>query len=333
MSARPSRALGALTVSLFLALAACGGGGVKLDDLGDEFVEAACERQVRCGAYASMEACRNDVRAFLDNILASVEAGRINYDEGKARDCLDAFAGASCDRSAENAREEPAACGDTFTGTVPDGGTCYIGLDCVSGSCDVADCGQACCSGTCAATLAEVAIGGTCNNTTGPCVRGSFCDAQTTTCVALRAIGGACTSSSQCTYGAYCGEAGTCADAPNRGDACPDGVCADLGDRCSSTTTTCVALGRLGEACSEGFAGLFDCQAPLVCDQTSLQCANPPTAGQACLFFCAAGNFCNDQDVCEAQKANGAACDSDSECTSRYCDDTTSVCAEQPVCG
>jgi hypothetical protein len=191
---------------------------------------------------------------------------------------------------------------------------------------------MACCAGVCDPTLAEVAIGGTCNGTTGPCVTGSFCDAASTTCTALRAAGGACTSSTQCAYGLYCPEAGTCTDAPNRGDACPDQYCADIGDRCSAMTTTCVALGKTGDACAMGFAGLFDCQAPLTCNPTTFQCGPAPTAGQACVFICATGNFCNANDVCEAEKANGVACQGDGECTSQFCD-ATNVCAAEPVCG
>lgn len=335
MASSSLRALGALVISLGCSFAAaCGGGGVKLDDLPDELIDALCERQVRCGAYTSVAECRADVRVRFEEILAGVEDGRIVYDEDKAGDCLEALGGASCDATQENVREEPEACRDALRGTVPDGmGPCYADVECVSGDCSIPDCGMACCAGVCGTTRVEVAIGGTCNGTTGPCAAGSFCDSATTTCTALRAVGGTCTSNRQCAYGLYCLEAGTCADAPNRGDACPEQYCADIGDRCDATTTTCTGLGRIGDACAEGFAGLFDCVAPLTCNQTTLQCDNPPAAGQPCLFFCASGNFCNANDVCETQKANGQACEGGSECQSSYCDETTAVCGDEPVCG
>ncbi len=331
MASLSSRALSVLFVCCASLAAACGGGGVKIEDLDNEFIDALCERQVRCGAYASVAECKADVLVRFDDLVAGVDAGRIRYDEGKAGDCLDALGSASCDTSAQDVRDQPQACRDAFQGTVADGGVCYDNEECISESCAIADCGMACCAGVCNPTRVEVALGGTCNGTTGRCVRGSFCDSATTTCVALRPLGGACTSNSQCTYGLYCPEIGTCADGPNRGDACPDGTCVDIGDRCSTTTSTCVALGKLGDACASGFAGLFDCQSPLTCNQTTLQCGNPPTAGQACLFFCASGNFCNDQDVCEAVKATGAACMGDNECQTNFCD-ANDVCAVEAAC-
>lgn len=328
-----SRSLRALCVLLISSAAACGGGGVELADLGDELIDALCARQVRCGAFTNEADCKVYASASLDQIKRSVEAGRVAYDADAAGDCLEAFKSASCDVTSESSRDEPAACADAIKGTVIDGGTCFTNQECVSGSCTEAPtCTMACCMGTCDATRAEVAIGGTCNGTTGACVEGSFCDSATTTCTALRAVGGACTANSQCGYGLFCPEAGTCADAPNRGAACPDQYCADLGDRCSAATTTCVALAKIGEACASGFAGLFDCQQPLTCNQTTLVCGNPPVAGEACLFICATGNYCNANDVCEAQKPNGQACQGDDECSSSYCDDAN-LCAVEPVCG
>jgi hypothetical protein len=330
MASRSMRALCALLISSIAALGAACGGGVKLEDLGDEIINALCERQVRCGAFASVEACRAFANANDEEFRRSVEAGRATYDEDKAADCLEALGDASCDSTAQNVRAQPQACRDAFRGTVADGGTCYNDEECISEDCTVPACPEACCAGTCSVTRAEVAIGGACNQTTGPCASGSFCNG--TTCTALVATGGACTSNSQCAYGLYCLEAGTCADAPNRGDACPDAYCAEIGDRCSATMT-CIALGRIGDACSEGFAGLFDCQQPLTCNQTTLTCANPPIAGEVCQFFCASGNFCNDTSVCEAVKANGQACTGDDECSSLYCDEVSMLCADEPVCG
>jgi hypothetical protein len=334
MASRAPRALRALLISSVVALAAaCGGGGVKIDDLDDELIDALCERQVRCGAYASVEACRAAANASIEQIKRAIEAGRVDYDEGKAGDCIEALGDASCDVTSESSRDEPDACREAIRGTVADGGECYSDQDCISTDCTIpATCTMACCAGTCGMTRAEVAIGGSCSGTTGPCAEGSFCDSASTTCTALRAAGGACTANAQCGYGLYCSEAGTCADGPNRGNACPDGYCADIGDRCDATSMTCVPLGRSGDACSEGFAGLFDCQQPLTCDQTTLQCGNPPVAGQPCVFFCATGNFCNANDVCEATKTNGQACAGDDECQSQYCNEMD-VCGEELVCG
>lgn len=321
---------------LALTLAACGGGGVALGDLGDELVDAYCARAVRCGVYASAAACKADLTVNLEEAVRSVEAGRTSYSEDKAGECLDAMRDASCDATSEGARADSQICEDVFEGNVADGGACFGSEDCVSGTCETPDCGMACCQGTCVATMPVPGIGQACP--AGECVVGAFCN-DSAMCVALLAAGAACADNDQCGYGLYCPqvEVGTrvCVDAPNRGEACPAGDCADIGDRCSSTSMTCVALAQRGEACAQGFAGLFDCQRPLVCNQTSLTCTDPPAVGQACDFFCVEGAFCNDSNVCEAVKANGATCGGDSECSSRFCDDTltTPVCADEPICG
>jgi hypothetical protein len=333
MASRFTHVLGVLVLASISTLAAaCGGGGVKIDDLGGDLIDALCQREVRCGAFTSVEACKAGANFDIEEIKRSIAAGRTEYSEDQAADCIDALGGASCDSTAQNVRVQPEACRHAFEGTVADGGQCYNDEECLSEDCNIPSCNMACCAGTCSPTVTDVAIGGTCGSATGPCVVGSFCDSATTTCVALKAIGGTCTSNSQCGYNLYCLEAGTCAEAPNRGQACPDGFCADLGDRCDGTSMTCVALARQGEACQSGFAGLFDCIQPLTCNQTSLTCDNPPTAGQACLFFCADGNFCNANDQCEATKPNGTACTGDEECNSAFCD-ATAVCADEPICG
>lgn len=335
MASRSLHVIGVLVLASISALSAACGGGIKIDDLGDELIDAVCAREVRCGAFTSVDACKTSASFDIEEIKRSIEAGRTSYDEDKAGDCIDALGSASCDSTAQNVRVQPDACRHTFEGRVPDGmGPCYTDEECVSESCNVPSCPDACCPGVCDPTVAEVAIGGTCSGTTGPCVAGSFCDTSATaaTCVALKAVGGTCTSDSQCGYNLYCAEAGTCTDAPNRGAACPDGFCADLGDRCDGATMTCVGLARQGEACQSGFAGLFDCIQPLTCNQTSLTCDNPPTAGQACLFLCADGNFCNANDQCEALKADGTACQGDEECDSAFCD-ANGMCAAEPICG
>lgn len=323
-------------VSLALLLGACGGpDSVPLDDLGDTIIDAYCDRAVRCGAFASEDACRSYLGGLLeaDDLIRSVEAGRTNYDGEAAGECIDQLRGASCDVTTEDSRVEPPACDDAFDGTVADGGTCFDDEECVNDNCDVPACDMACCMGTCVAGVPVPAIGQPCPDF--ECQDGAFCNAAGN-CAALLATGSPCTDSDECAYGLYCPEgAATCTDAPNRGDACPAGECADLGDRCDQTSTTCVALSRAGEPCSAGFAGFFDCQQPLVCNQTSLVCENPPGVGQPCNFFCASGAFCNDVNTCEATRANGSACQSDSECSSTYCDDFAAapVCADDPVCG
>ncbi len=326
-----SNRIGLLLAGL-LAMAACGGddgGSVAIDDLADALADAQCARLVRCNTYVSQAACLAEAQLDVTELKHSIEAGRVSYDGAKVAACLDAFGAAPCDASTEAARVTPAACDEGVKGTVADGGTCYTNTECVSESCNQPDCGMACCEGVCDPTVGDAAIGQSCAN--ARCVDGAFCNGSDV-CTALLAAGAACQSDGQCAYGLACGNS-VCAPAANRGEACLDGDCTDIGDRCDGTS--CVARSTAGGACRMGFDGLFDCQRPLVCNGTSLKCEEPPTAGQACQFFCASGLFCNDQDTCEAPRANGAACNSNTECTSNFCDDTLAnpVCAVEPVCG
>lgn len=309
-------------------LAACGGSdSVSLDELPDALASAQCERLVRCGLYTSAADCEAAINFNITEIQHSVEAGRVAYDGEAVAECLDTLGSASCDLTTESARVTPQSCKDAIKGAVAAGGTCYDSGDCQSARCDLPDCGNACCMGTCQDGPAEVTVGQSCAD--APCDDRSFC--QNGTCQALLASGAACQGSDECGFGLMCGN-DACTAAAHRGDACVDGDCAEIGDRCDSTDH-CAALVAVGGACSGGIAGLFDCQRPLVCNDTTLKCEAAPTAGQACQFFCGGNLFCNDQNTCEAPRADGAACGSNSECASDFCDDVTSKCAALPLCG
>ncbi len=328
----------ALSLSFAAALAGCGEDSVSLDDLANAYVDASCARLVRCGRYADVASCKASAQLDLAEIRASVDAGRTSYDGDKAAACLDALRGASCDVTDADNRADVPACEEIFRGTVADGGECFDDDECLSDSCNIPDCGMACCAGVCDPTVAippPAAVGQSCAQV--DCVDGAFCS-ETNICTALIAVGSPCSGGGECTYGAYCTEAGTCADAPGRGQPCPDGECSDIGDRCDTTlpAPTCVALSKRGDACPEGFEGLFACQAPYRCDPTALTCGDPPAVGAACTFFCAAGAFCNDADVCEATKADGQPCTGSNECgNDSFCDQelTTPVCVGDTVCG
>ncbi|MEO8706802.1 MAG: hypothetical protein ABI867_42640 [Kofleriaceae bacterium] len=146
-----------LKTSLFMAattfLLACGGGGS--DDLTpaevvDEQLDLLCERAFDCMAefpsdagFAFEDIFQDDVAScqsnfdslsLADEIQASVDAGRIDYDSGDGATCNNFIDDISCDDFWGNALDgsppSPAACDTTFLGTVADGGTCTIDLDC-----------------------------------------------------------------------------------------------------------------------------------------------------------------------------------------------------------
>jgi len=317
------------TFALIVALAACGDDdGIPIEDLGDELVGQLCERMVRCGVYADDAACRADFDPLIDQLVHQVDAGRVAYDGELAAECLEAASGAACDRTAEENRIQLQACVDALKGTVADGAQCFNDQECISEDCVVETCTMACCAGTCGRTIVPAAIGAPCPDQ--ECVNGAFCSAAGT-CTALLAAGATCNDDDECGYGLLC--SGTCVDSPDRGQPCPDGVCGGIGDRCGEGGT-CVGLSARGGPCSGGFA-FGECQRPLVCNESTLTCGDPPAIGSPCTFICAQGAFCNDTSMCEATRANGAACTGDNECSSRYCDDfaASPVCADEPVCG
>jgi hypothetical protein len=320
----------------------CGGGGsVAVDNLADAVANSACDRLVRCGAVADHATCVALYRTLVneDNLIAGVKAGMIKYDGGKAQECLDALAGASCDPSAQDERVEPPACKDAIKGTVADGGACKNSAECVSNSCNIPSCSMACCAGTCNPTApAAVAIGQSC--AAAPCVDGAYCDA-TQKCVALLSANASCTSDDQCGYGLLCiGATGsaTCAAAPKAGDACVthngSKTCIVDGLLCDSTSHCATQLAS-GTTC--------DPQAPLCkfdlsCDATAKTCGALPTTGKACAGECAPGSYCKlDQTTgtgtCTAPNPDGTACQNDVECTSNHCDGTTNKCAPRMGCG
>lgn len=308
-----------------LAAAACGGSSVSIDDLPGELEAAQCGRAVRCGVFTSLADCKAFVNADITQLRRSIEAGRVSYDGDLVADCVSILGSASCDETVEDARVTPKACTDAIRGTVADAGTCYTSQECVSGSCDRPSCNMACCVGTCNPTVADAAIGQSC--AAARCVDGAFCNASNV-CAALLAANAPCNDSDECQYGLFCPDA-TCVPSVNRGEACPDGICNDVGDRCS-TEMSCVPLSGVGGYCEGG----SDCQIPLICNPGST-CEAPPALGQACQDRCAAGAFCNNAGTCVAPQANGATCNSGDECASSYCNGnvTPRVCADRQVCG
>lgn len=317
-------------VAVMICAAGCGG-GVAIEDFDDALADAFCDRFLRCGGIESRDLCRellDTSGAELVELQHAVADGSVLYDEEAMEECLDAAALQSCDKTAEDARVQPPACRDAIRGTVADGGACAIGEQCVSGSCDNPSCGMACCVGTCEPTVSEVAIGGACGTNTTVCVEGAFCNTSLI-CQALLAANEPCIIDEQCGYGLYCsGTTDTCTDAPNRGDACPDDECADLGTFCDADGT-CAALPRRGEAC-EPFGG---CVVPNLCNPDTLTCEPPPGVGQPCDFVCAVGAYCDEvSGSCIAEKANGQPCETGGECASGLCDEVTALCGDAPVC-
>ena len=93
-------------------------------------------------------------------------------------------------------------------------------------------------------------------------------------------------------------------------------------------------------ACTQDYECISDyCEGAVVnTGGTSMDgaCKPLPTAGQMCDSDCADGLFCGydttaGNEICQTLKANGATCSLDRECTSDNCDNTSHVCAAEPV--
>lgn len=328
------------------SLAACGGSSsVAITDLGSSLLDAQCQHYVDCGVVESVAVCKDLLRNFFNTaaIEGGITAGKIKYDGGKAGECIDAFAGASCNPGDQGNRTTPQACLDAIKGTIADGGACANDNECISQSCNNPTCSMACCPGTCDATQTKAAIGAACNP--GACVDGAFCKAAATgtgsTCTALVAAGAACNVDDECAFGTVClGATGatTCVKPAAKGAACiadGDGFsCGTQGLDCNQVTMKCEGRLFTGATCDPQNDR---CATYLSCDSTSMKCVGAPAIGQPCVSGCASGAYCKPDasgttSTCTAKQANGATCASGTECTSGHCDTASMKCADVAAC-
>ncbi|HEY4059403.1 MAG TPA: Dickkopf N-terminal cysteine-rich domain-containing protein [Kofleriaceae bacterium] len=315
--------------------AACGGddgGGIPVEDYQAQRLTAECERLVRCGLFTTQEACEGYVIDTFDiDVKGGIDAKRVKYDGGKAKDCIAAIAAQSCDQTSASVRDLPPACKAVTEGTVADGEACNIEAECISGTCDQPACSrQTCCAGTCAATIKDAPDGASCV-TDDNCVDGAFCGDDDHTCHSLLAASADCQHDNECNYGLTCiGETdlqkGKCRALPAIGDACPYMLCADVGAVC--TNGTCVAVGLAPAPCTDG----TQCSPFGRCAPDG-HCAEMPVLGEPCVDKCRLGSWC-DSGTCAALRANADACNNDDECPDHFCGEGPifDACGKPPIC-
>jgi hypothetical protein len=313
-------------------LSACGGDDISLDDLLDEARDESCSYYVSCGLIDDLATCRALYDGNLDpDLLAAVDAGKVIYHGDKARECLDGINGDSCDRNSLFNNEAEAACDATFEGTVGAGGQCALDEECKSRDCNIPDCLEACCQGTCVGDAPVLSgIGGACESSSD-CSDG-YCDFNTSTCAAYKPLGAACTSTGQCEVGGCVNQ--VCSTLPGPGEACGMTVgssCADIGYTCSTTSMTCVPYGLTGDPCTS----TRDCSIFYTCGTTGT-CQLRPRLGEACdpqTTGCIDNSYCEPAtNTCTAPKPDNSPCMDDSECVSDNCDFTTNTCVTRPIC-
>jgi hypothetical protein len=323
------------------AIAACHAQNpIAKQDLATAFVDAECAYLARCGLFPDAATCE---RAYIGvsftvdaTRFAAIDAGVIKYDGAAARTCIDSYASASCDLTAESARVRPDACDHVVTGTLGDGASCALDEECVSKRCTIPMCTVTCCKGTCTGNTAPTRqpIGGSCANVS--CAAGGYCDITSFTCTALVAKGGSCTGDYQCAYGIGCiASSQTCGALPTIGQACPDNRCRDLGTTCSASAA-CAKVGLPSASCTTR----ADCSQYYTCDATS-HCAEGSAIGGPCASsgdcfpahsYCAIPTGAT-AGTCAAPQADGTGpCTADRDCASNNCEDTTALCTELPSC-
>jgi hypothetical protein len=271
-----------------VCLGACGGGGgpIPIDQLGTRVEQVGCDYGVRCGEYPDVATCLSAVTDTTPQLVADVKSGKTLYDAAKAGTCLDAFASFGCNQSSVNVA--PAACDETFTGTVPVGGACVSAQQCASATCETTACDgtTACCVGMCVAARVTVAEGGACG-LDATCATGTFCDFGTSTCKRRGGAGTACVSSIACASGLTCvTSAGTtprvCGAFALTGEDCrrTDGACDARADFCDPATNKCVPRGLPGADCVA--TNVTSCLPYARCDPMTLKCVARGVLGAPC---------------------------------------------------
>jgi len=320
-------------IALIVLVSACGDNvpAIPFEGYAQARRHAECERQVRCGLFASLDACEAYTYLIPDHSLeAGIADDRVIYSEGAALRCTKALASITCDGGTMEARDEPQACAGVYRGTLATGSTCAFDAECASNRCMLSGCDPAtCCAGMCVAQSSG-AVGSACA-LDRDCDATAYC-ALDHTCHALGTAGASCFRDSQCGDGLGCvttTNPGTCRPLAATGAACPDGKCALVGDHCDATKMTCVPDGLAGSSCS----GDTDCSPTGYCNAGS--CADLPEAGMACTFRCAGDAWCDvTVNMCRDRKNDNTPCGTDNECITGYCAEGVAYdyCAERPVC-
>ena len=256
----------------------------------------------------------------------AIVAGTLKYQSAGLVECLAHLASVPCaDLSGHNPFDE---C-KVFTGLVPDGGTCFIDLECkdIGAECVKSKCGpDTCCAGFC---QAPAPVGGDCYQTSGICEPGSYC--INGICSAGKG-GDSCFSSNDCDEPFWCNDGRCAPDLPTGSDCLDNAACA--------RPESCVGLdfpeswsGRCARSQVDGDPCDGECDSRFThyCDFSDPSgggpvCKRRSKLGELCnpeADSCELGLRCNAAGMCESLGDLGAVCNESSECRAvfgeRFC--------------
>jgi hypothetical protein len=326
-----------------------GGPFTPIEELAAQYQAAQCTHLVACHEVSDQATCLatnlDNQTFFIDpQVTQLVLAGKVRYDGGTVAACLADVAAQNCTINGLDKRRSFEQCiFNVFHGEVAAGGVCSGNSECISATCNnPCDQSAACCTGVCnpgmaPAPLTPIALGLACPPGTGgfdACVDGAYCDAATQVCTALKPVGASCNDASQCGDALTCSfttGVGVCVAVAQLGEDCvTTRLCADEGTYCDVAANVCAAVKLVGASCVSG-----GCSNLLTCDPQSQLCVTYPAVGEPCGVSgrCNdAGAYCNNSEICAMPKPNGQACESQIDCASQFCDQTTFLCAAAPTC-
>ena len=274
-------------------------GGLPIESFFSEVNKARCQSRLQCHEVESVASCIAAFPTFSAyDIVGAVEHGTTIYDGNVAAACVELRRAPRCD-SIRDSKDD--ACDHVFTGTVADGGDCFVDEECAAAECRQVDTNcdsdTACCPGVCLGTgdNETAAIGASCSEL--DCAPGAYCNAAKVCNAKIATAGAACNDSQACAAPLDC-RAGVCARLPSSGEACTGtfGGCSTIDQYCTSSGF-CSSRNLVGERCTSGGD---ECALYLHCDRSTNTCAERIDPGQACdsndrclgLFECKAGT-CN----------------------------------------
>ena len=261
---------------------------VAYSDFANTMAQAYCSSINDCCIKAGYDAstCESSLKAEFTAMLATMAADpKIVYDPAAAARLVDAV------KTVNTACTDPTlsssmniSWNDVFHGTVGPGGACGSSQDCIKPDGGYVTCNAGVCAPEAGPTSLfdgpHASLGQSCSDTCINSGNGSSCSG---TAAAATGAGNCWTND-----GLYCSGT-TCTEVAKIGQTCSGGNYCEAAGHCENSSDTCVAATATG-ACMASDA----CVSTSYCDYTA--------------------------QVCTPKKANGAACNQDTECTGGQCE-------------